>query len=133
MVKAPIRLAPELPQMAPDVSGPMVRRQDNSVFLGTGRIQFEVSRGAPAGQQVQIHYDGPVSEVVITRATKVYRDATQVNPSAQDVERGGMGEPVQEVLRPGSLDDLTTTSMVYVWGEKHGDRLVATALVYSAY
>jgi hypothetical protein len=37
---------------------------------------------------------------------------------------------LQQVVQPGSLDDISANSMVQAWGEKQGERLVARVLVF---
>jgi hypothetical protein len=41
------------------------------------------------------------------------------------------GQKIQQVLGPGSLDDIGESSMIYIWGRKTGDRFIAEILVYS--
>ena len=61
--------AKELPQNTPDVRGVVVRRQDKSLFVGTGRLT-RMSDEAPTT------YDGPVLEVVVTHDTQIFCDDT---------------------------------------------------------
>jgi hypothetical protein len=63
--------------------------------------------------------------VVATHETLIYRDDT-LQQLGDDPPPG----PVQQLLKPGSLDELGATSTVLAWGEKRGDRLLATVLVY---
>lgn len=115
-----IEPAKELPDSEPDVSGIFTRREDNSIFLGTGKATFAVTKDGASSS-----YDGPVVEVMVTNDTTVYRDDTL-----------GSGEPptsgtVQQKVIPGSSDEIGENSMVTVWGKKSGDRVIAEVLVYS--
>jgi hypothetical protein len=37
---------------------------------------------------------------------------------------------IQQVVAPGSLDDLTTQTMITVWGRKVGDRVIADVIAF---
>ena len=118
--------AEELPTTQPATSGLFTRREDNSIFLGTGNMSVSVMAGPNGGDAAELSasYDGPVVEVVITKETLLYRDATQPdmeNPSAA----------VKQEVEPGTLEDLNSQSMVTVWGQKTGDRIVAEVILYS--
>jgi hypothetical protein len=42
------------------------------------------------------------------------------------------GSPtIQQVVQPGTLDDLGQDSMITVWGQKTGNRIIADVLVYT--
>ena len=74
-VRLTIDPAPELPNRSPEVSGIFVRRQDNSLFVGTGAITLdvEINNGEP---QVFLSNSGPEIEVVLTHDTEYYVDVT---------------------------------------------------------
>jgi hypothetical protein len=109
--------APGMPATPPDAAGVFVRRQDRTLFLGTGVVTFQIDGDAT--------FDGPMVEVVSTHDTRIHRDDTAA-------ELGGVppAGPVQQILRPGTLDEIGRNDVVSAWGEKHGDRLVATVIVY---
>ncbi len=111
--------AKELPQNTPDVRGVLVRRQDKSLFVGTGRLT-RLSDEAPTA------YDGPVLEVVVTHDTQIFCDDTA--RSAPDLQ----ADKIQQVVKPCSLDDITPNIAIQVWGEKTGDRTVARIVVSQA-
>jgi hypothetical protein len=120
--------APELPAAAPDVAGLFVRREDQSLFVGTGQISMVVSSGPDADtlELVDSSYNGPVMEVVINRDTAVYRETTELPESFT-------GDVVlQQTVEVGSVDEIGENSVVQVWGRKSGDRIVAETLVYQA-
>lgn len=119
--------AKELPQTPSDESGIFVRRQDSSVFIGTGDVRMEVKKAPGGSVQASSNHTGPEVEVVTTRDTKIFQDVTlqqyQGDPP-QDVR-------FQQVLEPGSLDGIGENSQVTVWGQKSGNRLTAEYLIYS--
>jgi hypothetical protein len=119
------------------VGGSFIRQQDNSVFVGTGRGSFEVSttpgsNGQPPVRTVHVISDGPVVEVVITHNTKIYRDVTELN-NAPVTGKDGLAAPVQQVVRPSTQGEMGSNSVVDVWGERQGDRIVASVLDYTSY
>jgi hypothetical protein len=113
--------APEMPAAPADVAGLFVRREDNRLFVGTGNMS-----GVKVGDRWELHHDGPVLEVLATHETLVYRDDT-----LQQLDGDPPSGPVQQVLKPGSLDELGATSTLLAWGEKRGQRLFADVVVYS--
>ncbi len=122
--------AEELPKTAADVRGIFVRRQDNSLFIGTGQVQLQVKvSGDPnATAESASSYDGPLVEVVTTNNTQVYKDDT-----FQDLpDLPASGAKIQQKVVPGSLDEVGQTSDVSAWGKKVGDRLVADVILYSS-
>jgi hypothetical protein len=119
--------AKELPQTPADVSGVFDHRQDNSIFVGTG----QVGKMATTDQSGQVHFSlthtGPTIEVVVSPQTKVYRDVT----SQQYTDQQLRNESVQQVVEPGSLDEVGQPSIVTAWGKKTGNRIIADVLVYT--
>ncbi|MFZ5919331.1 MAG: hypothetical protein ACOYZ7_20575 [Chloroflexota bacterium] len=111
--------AAELPTTSPDVGGLFLRREDNSIIVGTGEVRLTIRDG-----QVNGFHSGPEVEIVITHDTLVYRDKT---PMQSDAIVDGK---LQQVVGPGSLEELETYSFISVWGEQRGDRLLARVLVY---
>ena len=115
-------VAPELPGPPMMRRAVLVRRQDNSLFIGVPLRN--VAAVDPSGTVSQTDgFDGPVVEVVVTHETKVYQDVTFQNYS------GACGQ-IQQVLAPGSLDDTTDSTTFLVWGQRNGDRIIASHLVY---
>lgn len=123
-----IKPAAELPQTQPDANGIFDHRQDNSIFVGTGKVQVSVQAG-PNGSVGSASHDGPTVEVVVTTKTVVYRDATMDQFNGQALPNGS--PTLQQVVKPGTLDELGQGSMLTVWGKKTGDRLIADVLVYT--
>ena len=117
--------APELPKTAADARGIFVRRQNNSFFIGTGKVQLSFSSKPGGTPQSGSSYDGPVVEVVATANTKIYRDDTDLpDVSSSDTK-------IQQKVVPGSLDEIGQNSTINAWGKKTGDRLIADVILYS--
>ncbi len=117
--------AAELPTTEPEVNGLFVRREDNSLFLGTGQITMGVTAGeGGAVSDFQSSYDGPVVEVVVTNETKIYLDTTQLDPS------GPAEGEVEQTVALSTLDDINKDSSVVVWGRRTGDRVVAEVILF---
>ena len=133
MYKMPaIKPAPEMPANEPDVMGLYLRREDNSLFLGTGGIQVAIQKDATGEGKASAKNSGPTVEVVVTRDTQLFRDKTPI--TQKDLEAG---EPIQQVVeRVDSLDtfveDIGDTDTLQAWGQKNGDRYVATVLLHRA-
>ena len=114
--------AAEMPDVAADVAGVFVRREDNSLFVGTGNLSAVLVDG-----EWESHHDGPVVEVVTTHDTLIYRDDT-----LRQLEGVAPAGPIKQDLKPGSLDELGKNSTLQAWGERRGDRVVAEVVVFSA-
>ena len=106
--------APELPVTHADLLGEVTNIQNNSIF-----VTERPNTGAPAG---------PVTEVVVSQKTNIYRDITlDTVPTPQSGTTTNMG--AQQVLEPADVASISTTSFVEVWGQKRGDRLIADFIV----
>ncbi len=127
-----IEPATELPDTPSEASGVFSRREDNSIFVGTGSIELDVEvhqvEGGAIEPVVTLSTSGPVVEAVVTRDTILYRDETDI-PGFSDGKGGEV--TVQQVLEPvDSLDELRPNTEVQVWGRRSGDRVIAEILVY---
>lgn len=125
MIEAQFEQAEELPDGRPDVAGFFARREDNSVY---------VSESSGDGMMIAVDEDGSVStnagdketEVVVTGDTHVYMDVT-----TEIIDESHDGGTVKQTLKPGSVGEIGEYSVVMVWGEKRGDRVVADILLYT--
>ncbi|MCB8976021.1 MAG: hypothetical protein H6657_01160 [Ardenticatenaceae bacterium] len=132
-VQTTILPAPELPNEPSAAFGILASREDNTLLVGTGNIDLEVDIEVDpeTGQETTNlipSTDGPQLEVVITPDTIIYRDVTDLTipPDQESGER----EIVQQVRQVESSDDVNGNLELEVWGERRGDRIVATVLVY---
>ena len=119
--------AKELPQTPADVSGVFDHRQDNSIFVGTGQIGKMVTTDQSGNVHASLTHTGPTIEVVVSPQTKLYRDVTSRHYTDQQLRNGS----VQQIVEPGSLDEIGQPSIVTAWGKKTGDRIIADVLVYT--
>lgn len=129
-----IQPAPELPPSQPEAAGIFVRREDNSIFIGTGEIMVQMEVDPATGQsKMDSSYSGPVLEVVVGRDTAIYRDETdfpspdQANPADGKVVVQQVVQPVDSLNELGKIADNTEFQ---AWGERRGDRIVAQVVVY---
>lgn len=130
-VKIRIEPAPELPDSPAAAAGVFVRRQDNSIFVGTGDIVLDVEvDGATGERKVNLGHSGPEVEVVASRDTIVYRDETEMPTTDPETMKSGE-KTIQQVIRPvDSLEEIGQNTELQVWGAKRGDRVVAEVIVY---
>ena len=122
-----IQPAKELPQTPADTRGLFDHRQNNSIFVGTGKVMLTVQKDQSGNVETAGEHDGPVVEVVVTSQTAVYKDVTMNQFDGPPAE----GQKIQQVVELGSLDDLGESSTITVWGRKTGDRIIADVLVYT--
>jgi hypothetical protein len=123
-----IRAAPakELPPRDPEAQGVVLRRADNSLIIGVNFTKYQRNKNDDTGEVWhEIAFDGkPLEkEVVVTRDTIIYGDATDMNA---EVVNG----KIQQIVRPGALDDIRKDAFLRVWGEVKGDRVIAKVLLY---
>jgi hypothetical protein len=121
-----IQPAKDLPQTPADVRGLFDHRENNSIFVGTGQVTIMVQE-ENGKVESSSNATGPVLEVVVTNDTIVYHDTTLEQYNGQPPA----GEKIQQVLKPGSLDDVGENSTITVWGKKTGDRVIADIIVYT--
>jgi hypothetical protein len=114
--------AKELPNGKPVATGLFAERKDNSVYVTLG-TEFAVRVDRNGNVDTQTNGNGDKLEVVVTGNTTIYKSVTP-----DDIPPGG--GKVQQQLAPGSLDELGTESVISAWGERRGDRVIATVLVY---
>jgi hypothetical protein len=122
-----IQPAKEMPETRADVWGVFDHRQNNSIFIGTGQVEVSIQKDDRSGEvETSSNYDGPLVEVVVTPQTTIYVDVTLRQYNGEPPE----GQSIQQVVEPGSLDDIGLSSTMGVWGKKTGDRIIADILVY---
>ena len=123
--------APGLPTSEPEVAGLFLRREDQSLFVGTGEIEMKVMIPEKGAEPVaEAKANGPTVEVVVNRNTEIYKDTSEISLEAR---RDGL-EVQQTVELFDSLDQLmeevSTTDELSIWGQKSGDRVIASVIVY---
>jgi len=131
-VKVDITPSKELPVEEPAFRGLLARREEDKLFVGQVKegMMVAVSRGDSGERQISgPEIEGPLTEVVVTHATIIYRDDTFAEQSKFEP---GEEVTLQQKVSPGTLDELGENSSVTVWGKKVGDRIVADVLLYSS-
>ena len=118
-----LQRAPNLPQTPADVQGIFDDRQDNKIFVGTGGMTTIVQPGGAP----QTSHDGPTVELIVTNETKIYKDVTMNQFSGPPPE----GQQIQQVVQSGSLEEIGQSSMLTVWGNRSGNQIRASVLVYA--
>ena len=116
--------APELPIILPEVTGPFVERQDNTIIVETKSLETG-GIGAASSENAKSQR-GPLVEVFVTGETLIYRETTQPSEplSAEN-------QTIQQTVEQDTLDNLDAQSMLMVWGRRSGDRIIAEVLMYS--
>jgi hypothetical protein len=122
-----IQPAEELPQTPAEVRGIFDHRQDKSIFVGTGNVRMTVQKDKSGQVQTSSSHSGPTVEVVVTTQTVIYHDTTMEQFNGPPP----FGQKIQQVVEPGSLDEIGQSSTITAWGKKTGDRYIADILVYS--
>ena len=125
VIQTQVENASELPETEPDAFGLFERREDNSIFVGTGEPRPVFIENEDGTSDFVLKQDGPELEVVVTGETAVYKDVTEL--SFDDPPSGS----IQQEVAPGSADEVGDQSSVLVWGQRRGDRIIAQVLVYS--
>ena len=126
----PIKHAPEIPELEPDVQGVYLSRKDQSIFIGTGNVSISMMSDSSGKSDADATHDGPDVEVVVNHNTKIYVDKTPVT-----VEAMKEGKELQQVVEAiasldGLTDKLSKTDTLTIWGDKVGDRVVAQIILY---
>ena len=117
--------AEECPTEDPDVAGAYSRRQDNSVFVNETKDGFMISQDE-SGSFAVTNTTGKIHEVVVTGETGVYVDSTN-----EQLDEAMLDGKLYQKLGPGTIEEIAGLSYVRAWGEKRGDRLIASVLIYT--
>ena len=121
-----------LPELDPDMAGLYVSHTDDTLTLGTGNINVEVSMEQINDQEpveaVSAVHSGPDVELRISDSTQIYLDTTpKPEPSPDDFAAGTM--VVKSIVEPSDLSSLARNTMVRAWGIMDGDVLNADVIV----
>ena len=117
--------AEECPTSDPDVAGAYARRQDNSIFVNETQDGFRISQD-DSGSYSIVNTTGQIHEVVVTGETGVYVDTTN-----EKIDEALSDGKLYQKLSAGSIEEIGDLSYVRAWGERRGDRLIASVLIYT--
>ncbi len=126
-VKTVILPADDLPAERAGAAGVLLRQEDNSYFVGTGStsVNISITNGEPS---VAVDHSGPEVEVVVSHDTIFYEDITEVSFESSESKEQTLQQVVRQVAPPSEL--MAGGSMT-IWGERRGDRVVDTVIVFS--
>jgi hypothetical protein len=139
--------APEMPTAHADLVGQVTSIKDNSIFVSemskasgggtnvvivgktiSGGSGPSTDSGSPSTNDVSPTPSGPATEVVVSQSTVIYRDTT-MDSMPKPQPGSSVSTSVQQVLEPADVSSISADSMVQVWGQKRGDRLIADTIV----
>ena len=129
----------QTPDEPPEMAGGVRRVEDNSIFVSTMNSTGAFVHGPGASLS-----EGPTVEVVVERDTVILADVTAMDFDFGDFRMGGrdgmaipqgegmeaFDESTRRVIEEGVLEDIEPNTMIWIWGERTGDRIVATAVLY---
>ena len=116
--------AKELPDRPSDLTGLLIRAENNSVYVGVGaRRDFGFS-ATGSGDYDASDFDAIV-EVVVTHGTEIYKDVTGVQSLGPEQKPG----LIRQKVVPIKLDELGGQGLIMAWGERRGDRMIADVVL----
>ena len=132
-VRTKILPAEELPNEQAAAGGVLISRADNTLIIGTGNINLEVDISVdPSTGQEDVTLipstDGPQLEVVVGVDTILYNDVTDLTSNAP--AESGEREVTQQLRSAASLEEMPEQAELQVWGERRGDRVIASLVVF---
>ncbi len=118
----------QLPSPEPDISGIFIRRENNSILIGTGNVTWEIYRENDlVTPEFKKSYDGPEVELVINHETVIYCNA-QLSPD-EIPSSGYVQQRVEQVPEATIGED--QDQLLWAWGQREGGRFLAqTVLIY---
>lgn len=125
LVEAEWVRAEECPASDPDVAGAFDRRQDNSIFVNETQDGFRISQDESGSFSIT-NTTGQIHEVVVTGETAVYIDSTN-----EQIDEALSDGKLYQKLGAGTIEEIADLSYVRAWGERRGDRLIASVLIYT--
>lgn len=122
--------APEVPAQKADLTGLVANVVDNSIFVA--QMNSVTVSSINGGQKLlQPTPQGPYSEVLISKNTKIWLDVTNNDPPGPGSDSSGSYQEIQQKVESADITAITSGSNIYVevWGQKRGDRLDADVIV----
>ena len=121
----------QTPDEPPELAGAVKSVDDNSIFVSTMNTTGALSHMPGASAQ-----EGPPVEVVVDRDTVILADVTALSFDWSSIAEALQGENRSElasadrVIEPGALEEVEPNTMIWIWGERSGDRINATTVLY---
>ena len=112
--------APELPAISPEVVGLYVEMNDNTMIVQV--VSMDTGIGSVVSDSSVDVNSAPKVEIIITSKTTIYHEITQLS---------GLSASIRQTVEESTLDNLNPPTMITVWGNRSGDRIVARILLYS--
>lgn len=142
--------AEEIPQTAPEIVGLVTAVDGDTLTVQEFNMNNTLGMIGETGVIVQsieienpedmdelpvpefVGADGPVTELVITHDTEIYRDSTfgEIAIIADGDTMPEFPDEIKIKVEPGNADEIGTHSMVTVWGERSGDRVIASVILF---
>lgn len=142
--------AEEIPQTAPEIVGLVTAVDGDTLTVQEFNMNNTLGMIGETGVNVQsieienpedmdelpvpefVGADGPVTELVITHDTEIYRDTTfgEIAIIADGDTMPEFPDEIKIKVEPGNADEIGTHSMVTVWGERSGDRVIASVILF---
>ena len=113
--------APELPSSPPETTGLFLERIDDTLRVGTGSVSAMIS--TEPGAVPEFNYDGIAVDVLVTNQTELYEDVTEYALGQTAVQ--------QELIKLENLNNLQENTLIQVWGQRDGDRIIADVIIIS--
>lgn len=143
--------AEDIPQSEPEVSGVVIATDGDTLTVQELNMNYTLGMSGEGGVYVEAETiveseediegptaidffgaDGPITEIVTNRDTKIYKDVTSTGYVSVSSEGASpeLPEKIQMKVEPGTLDEIGNGSMVTIWGERRGDRIIADVVLY---
>ena len=142
--------AEEIPQTAPEIVGLVAAVDGDTLTIQEFNMNNMLGMIGETGVVVQsieienpedmdelpvpefVGADGPVTEIVITHDTEIYRDTTfgEIAIIADGDTMPEFPDEIKIKVEPGNVDEIGTHSMVTVWGERSGDLVIASVILF---
>ena len=125
--------SPDLPPEDPVTVGVFKSSEDNTLILGEGPLEIElnvevIGDGQPV-PVISISNFGPDVEVVIPVGAVIYRDVTETPSMRSGNLKPGDNIIPQQLKVISDISDIADDTIISVWGDKRGDRVVADVIV----
>jgi hypothetical protein len=108
-----------LPSTPPETTGLFLERTDDTLRVGTGSVTAMISTDPDAVPEFS--YDGIAMDILVTNQTQLYEDVTEYTFGQTAVQ--------QELIQLENLNDLQENTILQVWGQRDGDRIIADVII----